>query len=120
MRAFISTLTIAGIASGIAGTVRAADAVPNFQIVQVCKSEAEDSAGTGESLASCISDENQAKTELTERWSRDAQEDKAACTRETNIAGLPSYVELEICLEMANDTRLLANNDTRLPAKEKP
>jgi len=120
MRAVILMLTVAGAASGISCAVHAADTVPNFEIVQVCKSEAEDSAGTGESLSSCINDENQAKNELTERWSRYAQEDKAACTRETNIAGLPSYVELEICLEMARDTRLPANKDTRLPAKEKP
>jgi hypothetical protein len=120
MRAFISTLAVAGIVSSISCAVRAADAVPNFEIVKVCKSEAEDNAGTGESLSSCINDENQAKTELTERWSRYAQEDKTNCTRETNIAGLPSYVELEICLEMANDTRLPANKGARLPAKEKP
>jgi hypothetical protein len=112
MRAFILMSTVAGAVSAIPCVVRAADAVPNFEIVRICKSEAGDSAGTGESLSSCIKDETQAKRELTERWGRYNREDKVSCTRETNIAGQPSYVELQICLEMANDVRI--------PAKQKP
>jgi hypothetical protein len=112
MRTIIFTLIVAGAVSGVSCIAHATDEVPNFDIVKSCKSETADSVGVGESLASCIDDENQAKKELTERWSRYAREDKQTCLRETTIAGDPTYVELETCLEMAAAVRI--------PAKGKP
>jgi LAS superfamily LD-carboxypeptidase LdcB len=80
---------------------RAADRVPEFNITANCKDA--DSPGTGVTLNKCADDEQRAKRQLAEQWSNFAQDDKAQCIKETNIAGTPSYVELQICLQMASD-----------------
>ena len=99
MRTSILMLTVAGAVSSLPCIVRAADTVPKFDIVQTCKFETADDA-TVESLASCKNDENQARQQVIEAWNHYAKKDKTTCTRETNIAGNPSYVELQTCLEM--------------------
>ncbi|WP_454628536.1 hypothetical protein [Bradyrhizobium cenepequi] len=83
--------------------VRAADAVPKFDIAQICKAETAETVGIGETLASCMKAEEQARTQLAGQWSKFATEDRAACTRASSIDGTPSYVELQTCLEMASD-----------------
>jgi hypothetical protein len=103
MRALLVALALT--ATTISYEARAADAVPNFDIARQCKDEAADASGIGESLASCISDEEQSKTNLGSEWQGFARQDKATCIRATTLDGTPSYVELETCLEMATDNR---------------
>jgi hypothetical protein len=102
--ALMNTPSIAGVA----------DAVPKFDIARNCKAETADASGTGETLASCSKDEEQAKKELTEQWDRFAGTDKASCIRATSADGTPSYVELRICLDMSADNR------ARLKGVEQP
>jgi hypothetical protein len=84
--------------------VRAADAVPpKFDIARLCKAETVETVGTGETLASCMKAEEQARTQVAGQWSKFATEDRAACTRASSIDDTPSYVELQTCLEMASD-----------------
>jgi len=83
----------------------AADAVPKFDMARSCKAEMAGNAGIGETMESCLRDEQQARDELAPQWSSYASADKAACIRETSADGLPSYVELQTCLEMAADVR---------------
>jgi hypothetical protein len=83
----------------------AADVFPEFDYVATCKTDQPDSAGTGETLSKCTGEERQAKQQLARAWSQFAPDEKAQCIKETNIAGTPSYVELQICLHMASDVR---------------
>jgi hypothetical protein len=83
----------------------AADAVPKFDIAKNCKAEVADAGGVGETLASCMNDEDNARHQLTERWAQFAKEDKSVCIGETSMDGTPSYVELQTCLEMATDNK---------------
>ncbi|MGY3615193.1 hypothetical protein [Bradyrhizobium sp. USDA 10063] len=86
--------------------VRAADAVPKFDIARICKAETAETVGIGETLASCMKAEEQARTQVAGQWSKFTAKDKAACTSESSIDGTPSYVELQTCLEMASDARV--------------
>jgi hypothetical protein len=83
--------------------VRAADAVPKFDIAGICKAETAETAGIGETLESCMKAEEQSRTQVAAQWSKFATEDRAACTRASSIDDTPSYVELQTCLEMASD-----------------
>jgi len=104
-------IALAGAAlSNVRQPAFAADNVPH-NIVRTCKADAID-GGVGQSLASCVHDEEQAKQELRERWKQSTKEGKTICVGETSIDGTPSYVELETCLEM------VAKNRRRL--KDKP
>ncbi len=85
--------------------VRAADAVPKFDIARICKAETAETVGIGETLASCMKAEEQARTQLAGQWSKFTAKDKAACISESSIDSTPSYVELQTCLEMASDAR---------------
>ena len=54
-------------------------------------------------MSKCADDERRAKQKLAREWSRFASDDKATCIKETNIDGTPSYIELQVCLEIASD-----------------
>lgn len=82
-----------------------ADAVPKFDTARSCKAETAGNAGIGETMESCLRDEQQARDELASQWSSFASTDKSTCIRETSSDGLPSYVELQTCLEMATEVR---------------
>jgi hypothetical protein len=84
-------------------SVRAADAVPKFDIAGICKAETAETAGIGETLESCMKAEEQSRTQVAGQWSKFTAQDKASCIGESSIDGTPSYVELETCLEMAAD-----------------
>ena len=99
----LSVLAIALAAGSQALAV--ADVVPKFDMAQSCKAETAGNAGIGETMESCLRDEQQARDELASQWSGFAAADKRACIGETNSGGLPSYVELQTCLEMATDVR---------------
>ncbi|RZN35542.1 hypothetical protein [Bradyrhizobium sp. Leo121] len=104
MRKFIIFAAL-GAAASIAAShdVRAADAVPKFDIAKICKAETAETVGIGETLASCTKAEEQARTQVAGQWSKFTAKDKAACISESSIDGTPSYVELQTCLEMAAD-----------------
>jgi hypothetical protein len=54
----------------------------------------------------CAQDEAAARDQLQPVWNQSSAADKAACLKETNIDGSPSYVELLTCLEMDRDVKL--------------
>jgi hypothetical protein len=83
----------------------AADVFPEFDYVATCKTDQPDSAGTGETLSKCTDDERRAKQQLARAWSQFPLDEKTQCIKETNIDGTPSYVELQICLQMGSDVR---------------
>jgi hypothetical protein len=78
--------------------------------IATCKADQPDSAGTGETLGKCTDEERRAKQQLARAWSQFAPDEKTQCIKETNVDGMPSYVELQICLQMASDMRARVRN----------
>jgi hypothetical protein len=101
-----TTIVIAALAATISFSplaAHAAEPFPKFDIAKNCKAEVAENSGIGETLESCTHDEQQAMQELMPQWDHYRGEDKTACIRETGLDGSPSYVELQTCLEIADD-----------------
>jgi hypothetical protein len=96
---------LVGLLAGTTQSLAATDNVPKFDIERSCRSELSGGSSIGETMASCKADEGRARDELAPRWSSFSTADKKLCIQETQIDGSPSYVELEICLEMTPSGR---------------
>ena len=84
------------------------DKVPaSFDVAVSCRAAA--SAGIAESQGyqSCMNDERSAREELVRDWATFAAADRSRCTTELSGGGLPSYVELLVCLQIARDASRL-------------
>ena len=103
MRTTIFIAALAAAISSIASAASAADPFPKFDIAKNCKAEVAENSGIGETLESCTRDEQQAMQELMPQWDHYRREDKNVCMRETGLDGSPSYVELQTCLEIADE-----------------
>jgi hypothetical protein len=80
--------------------IAVSDAVPKFDIEKECHFE----GGSTVVVDRCSQDEAAALRQLQAEWSRFVAVDRRACSIEaTTVAGVASYVELQICLEMARD-----------------
>ena len=78
----------------------AADALPKYDIAKNCKAELAYAIGIGQSEDACLNVEQQSRQKLASEWGQYSQAAKSSCIKETSI-GMPSYVELQTCLEMA-------------------
>ncbi|HZR88352.1 MAG TPA: hypothetical protein VFB02_16210 [Bradyrhizobium sp.] len=105
MRTSILILVIAAATALSPELAAAADAVPKFDIRANCKAEIAGGSGIGETLESCVNDEQQARDQLAQAWTQFSKADKTICIRETSVDGTPSYVELQTCLEMSADAK---------------
>jgi hypothetical protein len=90
--------------------IMVADNVPRFDIARGCRLDTAASSGLteGEPLNKCMSDEQQALQQLQKQWSGFASSDRATCTSATTSDDTPSYVELLICLQEAQEARGLS------------
>ena len=79
--------------------IAVSNAVPNFDIAKECRSE----GGSTDVFDRCSQDEAAALRQLQAEWSRFVGADRSACSSEATTAGVASYVELLVCLEMARD-----------------
>lgn len=85
--------------------VPVADGVPKFNIERSCQldREAAEDTNLAQPIEKCIADEKQAKQQLETEWSQFRASDKASCVADTMTDDTPSYVELQICLDLARD-----------------
>jgi hypothetical protein len=51
----------------------------------------------------CMADEDSAKEELQKSWSKYSADDKRRCVGQTDVGGVPSYVEVLECLLVTVD-----------------
>ena len=130
MRASVVVAALAAFVALVANTLpgRAADGVPQFNVRPSCKAatqaadelnRAGDNLRPGDRSAdNCISDEMKAKAKLRDQWGRYTVAQRQHCTRLATLGGLPSYVELLTCLDMAKEA---ANIPSDKPAmKSRP
>jgi hypothetical protein len=66
MHILMLLLALAAALVNVPLAARAADTIPSFDVEKNCKAEIADTGGVGETLASCINDEEQARKELAE------------------------------------------------------
>lgn len=81
----------------------AADGPPNFNIEPTCKNAGVSSISDAGSDG-CLRSEREAKGTLEREWPRFGAAARSQCTQQSNAGGLPSYVEMLTCLELASGT----------------
>lgn len=103
--------------------VHAANDVPQFDVKPSCNAATQAADGlnqAGDNLrpgdrnsASCVNDEMNAKAKLGNDWTQYSVSQRRRCTSLATLGGLPSYVELLTCLELAKEA---ANIPAHQPA----
>jgi hypothetical protein len=79
------------------------DNVPVFDVAVSCRAAASAGLSVSQGYQSCMNDEHSAREELVRDWASFAALDRSRCTAESSGDGLPSYVELLVCLQMSRD-----------------
>ncbi|MBX9845448.1 MAG: hypothetical protein K2Z80_26940 [Xanthobacteraceae bacterium] len=92
--------------------VAAADGVPNINYESGCRAAAAASASLGitvdnQSVAACMAEEKDAHDKLVQQWTQFPPNDRVHCAQEAALGQMPSYVELQTCLQIARETRTL-------------
>jgi hypothetical protein len=84
-----------------------ADSVPKFNIERSCQldREAAEDVDLAQPIEKCIADEKQAKQQLEKDWPQFSASDRASCVADTMTDETPSYVELQICLDLAREAQ---------------
>jgi hypothetical protein len=84
-----------------------ADTVPKLGIEASCKAAMSADSALGadntQTYSSCMNDENSAQQELIKVWGSYSAPLQARCQAEASAGGLPSYVDLLVCLQIAGD-----------------
>ena len=87
-----------------------ADEVPTLDVTKSCRVDVRAYDGQA-TAAACVADEQKARQTLLRQWASFSQESRTTCRQMvTDIAGLPSYVELLTCLETAKISSTLPKN----------
>jgi hypothetical protein len=88
-----------------------ANGPPNLNVRPSCEAAAdrtamEQNVGSNvRDVASCMRDEDEARDQLAKEWAQFSAGEHNLCTSVTKTGGIPSYVELLVCLEMNRDAK---------------
>jgi hypothetical protein len=105
--AFLATLLTASIA--------APDGPPKLNVSPSCEAAARGSVVAGRNTAACLSDENAALDVLKKNWAQYSSADKVQCVGMNRTGGASSYVELQSCLEVMSDARVIQKGELADP-----
>ena len=94
--------------STLTGLVLAvADGPPKFNPAQGCKAagaiDQQMDLAVSQSYESCMNDEESAHQQLVQTWSKYTPQEKSRCVGQTEVGGIPSYVEVLECLLVTVD-----------------
>ena len=84
--------------------VAAADQPPTLNIARTCLGADRDLSATTKP-GQCERIEEEARNTLASEWSNFSAGDRRDCVAITKIGGVPSYVQVLTCLEIARDAR---------------
>jgi hypothetical protein len=86
-----------------------ADGIPNLDVATGCRAAARmgDQLSLDSTLKQCLADEHGARNELEKQWSQFSPALRQRCLATTETGGSPSYVEVLVCLQMAQDAARL-------------
>ena len=95
-------------ALGASLAVTVSETVPKFDVEASCRAAARVNKAIdladSESTKSCIRDEEQARSELVQKWASFSAADRTRCVGETMAGGdSPSYVDILTCLQLTQD-----------------
>jgi len=99
--AFAATLLTALIA--------APDGPPKLNVGPSCHAAARGLVVAGRNTAACLDDENTALEVLKKNWSQYSTSDKVVCVGMNRTGGPSSYVELQSCIEIIRDAKVIHN-----------
>jgi hypothetical protein len=88
-----------------------ADNVPDFDVAPSCRGASRAAIGNRDA-ESCLKQERSARDELSREWAQFSARDRTTCEHSTSMGGIPSYVEMLTCLEIARDVKMLENSTT--------
>ncbi len=100
-----------------ANLVGAAERLPQFDLVQVCKSGGALWGTSRQASESCVRSEQEARTTLEKSWNEIVLDDRKNCSLLVSTGGPPSYVELLSCVEMARQARAYRDQRTKHAAE---
>jgi hypothetical protein len=100
--------------------IHVADTVPRYNVRPTCRAAVELAAGSeGRTVDSCMAGEERSRKDLEKDWAKIPTAERTQCMGTVNVCGSPSYVELQICLEMMQDSRK-HHEDERAAKTRKP
>jgi hypothetical protein len=108
----VMVVSFTAIAFAAQFVVAVADGVPNINYEQGCRASAAADASLGividdQSINACTAQEKDARDKLVQQWSQFPSNDREHCEREAALGQMPSYVELQTCLQIARETKTL-------------
>ena len=96
------TLPIFLVGAVTGSVLMVADAPPKFSVAPSCKAAAAINQSmdlaVSQDYQSCMNDEESAHEQLVQSWSKYSAGDKTRCVGQTEVGGMPSYVEVLECL----------------------
>jgi hypothetical protein len=96
-----------------------ADKVPSFNLRPSCAGASQvavpmangDMPSSSQIMKSCLNKERDARAQLARRWSSFNLSHRQSCVRSTSGGGVPSYIELLTCLEIADQAEKLPDEN---------
>ena len=115
---------ILGIAIGTQLLTQVSDRVPKLDVEATCKATVQTDKQMGldlpQSYAKCMADENSAEQQLGPIWSSYSASVQDQCYNEAVTAGIASYVDLLVCLQMNDPTRTTPVTNLRGASRKRP
>ena len=103
--AMLLSLAVMALCSWV--TLVLADEVPTYNVGATCRAESQGDPGAS-TAAPCMAQEQTARETLARQWNKFPAQSKTTCMQtETDVSGIRSYVELLICLQIAEDVKSL-------------
>jgi len=90
----------------------AADRVPNFNSEPICR-EIAGRAYAPHYKETCLRKEREAEEQLRQKWATFRASDRSYCTKLASLGGVPSYVELLTCLDVAQSAARVRDENAR-------
>jgi hypothetical protein len=92
-------------------SIGAPEGSPKLDVGPSCEAAARGAVVVGRDKAACMGDERTAQDEIVKNWSQYNPADKTQCVGMVRTGGPPSYVELQSCLDMMRDVKVIHKND---------
>jgi hypothetical protein len=108
---FVQTLVFAFSATLPTASIGAPVGPPKLDVGPSCEAAARGAVVIGRDKVACMGDETTALDAMAKNWSQYNAADKTLCVGMVSTGGPPSYVELQSCLEMMRDVRMLHKDD---------
>jgi hypothetical protein len=101
MRKFAFLSVALGLSTpAMAGSVAS---IPKLDVTPSCRAASAINVADRQSFATCMRDELDARKQVSASWASYSASARSRCAIEATIGGDPSYVELQVCLNMDRD-----------------